>query len=242
MKGLFALLLLLNIGMFMWASWHKPPPAGTVSDARPPVNVDKLRLLSEATIPSQVPSPAAKPSNKDLSVLQPAKVCLTLGPFSTLVSTGAAAKRLKDLEIDHERRVHITKTIANYRVFLPPLRSRREAEEKRRQLMRLGFKDLYIIEEPGMQNAISLGVFSVKQNAWALARRLADRGINAKQETVYDTETVYWWDLTLDENKLAELGRMDWKTPKVRLQDRPCPASSAAKAVGHSAGQARVAG
>lgn len=223
MKGLFAFLLLLNIGMFMWGSWYKPPPPGAVHEARAPVNVDKMRLLSESVITPQVPSPAGKPSSEDLAMLRTARVCFALGPFSTLVSTGAAAETLKNLDIDHERRVNITKRIASYRVFLPPLRSRRDAEDKRRQLTRLGFRDHYIIEEPGMENAISLGVFSVKQNAWALARRLADEGISAKQETVYHTETVYWWDLTLAQKKLPDLRRVDWKSPKVQLQVRPCP-------------------
>lgn len=235
MKRLFASLLILNIGIFMWGSWHKPPPAGSVGEARPPVNTHRMRLLSESSVTPSAPSPGDKPSGDAVAMGRAGKVCLTLGPFATLVSTGRASQRLKGLGIAHKRRVHITKTIASYRVFLPRLHSRQAAEEKRRQLTRLGFKDHYIIEEPGMENAISLGVFSVRQNAWVLVRRLADKGIGAKQETVYSTETIYWWDLTLKRAKLAQLRGVQWKTPAVRLQDRSCPAESA-DTVGHAVG------
>lgn len=226
MRLLFACLLLLNIVIYMWGSWHKGPPPGSVDDARPPINADGMRLLSEITATRQSVSAGEAPQRAELAAPQAAKVCLALGPFTTSVRAQAAGKKLKSLGVNHQRRVNIRKTIASYRVFLPSVGSRRAAEQKREQLARLGFKDHYIVEEPGKENAISLGVFAVKQNAWALTRRLADHGISAKEEILYNTQTDFWWDLTLEQKDLAKLRRAHWENRRVQLRDRPCVARS----------------
>ncbi len=225
MKLLFASLLLLNIGIYMWGSWYKDPPAESVNNARPPINADKMQPLSE-TITTRRSVPVGDEPQRQDPAPPLAQLCLALGPFTTPTGAQAAGEKLEKLGVDHQRRVNITKTIASYRVFLPSLGSRRAAEQKREQLARLGFKDHYIIEEPGKENAISLGVFTVKQNAWAMTRRLADQGISAKEETLYHTETSYWWDLTLEQKDLAELRRTDWRNRSARLHDRPCVAGS----------------
>lgn len=225
MKLLFACLLLLNVGIYMWGSWYKGPPAGSVNDARPPIHADKMRLLSEIKVARRSVPAREEPKRRSVAP-QGTKVCLALGPFTTAVGAQAAGEKLKSLGIDHQQRVNIRKTIAGYRVFLSSLRSRQAAEQKRQQLTRLGFKDHYIIEEAGKKNAISLGVFAVKENAWALTHKLADHGISAKEETLYHTQTDYWWDLMLEEKDLAELRRADWENRKAQLRDRSCVAGS----------------
>lgn len=232
MKWLFAFLLLLNIGMFMWGSWYRAVPVGTLQELRPPLNAEKMRPLPVK--PSRPPEPPAPPVD-DRAAAQANVACVSVGPFALAVQAQAASDKLKQLGLDHRQREHIEKTVASYRVFLPSLASRRAAEDKRKQLTRLGFKDHYIIEEPGKENEISLGVFAVKRNASVQARQLAEKGIRARQETVYNMVTVYWFDLKLARDEVAKLRKLDWRDPKVGLQERPC-VKAPTKSVGEPRG------
>jgi hypothetical protein len=222
MKLLFGAMLLLNIGMFMWGSWYEAPPTGAVVDRRPPVNADKLRVLSAA---AEVPS--AEPTRPKLQpwALRAAgikRVCASVGPFPSVAMVRRAQSDLADLDLDHRQRQEVKKTVASYRVYLPPQVSRRAAQDKRKQLTSMGFKDHYIIDEPGRENAISLGVFAVERNAWILGRNLAEKGISPKQETLHHTETVYWLDLELEQETGEAVAKLEWEAPKVRIWDRAC--------------------
>ncbi len=223
MKLLFGAMLILNIAMFMWGSWFEAPSTQAVADRRAPVNPDKLRLLSaavEKTPPTEAAGPKLQPWA--LRAVEGQRVCASVGPFPTLAMAQRAQTDFAALGLEHRQRQEVTKSVASYRVYLPPQPSRQAAQEKRKQLTSLGFKDHYVIDEPGRENAISLGVFAVERNAWLLGRKLAEAGISAKQETLHHTETVYWLDLELEKETGETVAKLEWETPKVRIWDRAC--------------------
>lgn len=222
MKLLFGGMLLLNVAMFMWGSWYEAPPTRAVVDRRPSVNADKLRVLS-----AKAEAPAAKPTGPKLQpwALRPAgaeRACASVGPFPSVTMVRRAQSDLADLDVDHSQRQEVKKTVASFRVYLPPQGSRRAAQDKRKELTNMGFKDHYLLDEPGRENAISLGVFAVERNAWILGRKLAEKGISAKQETLHHTETVYWLDLEFRQETAEQFTKLEWEGPKIRIWDRAC--------------------
>ncbi|MFQ5756598.1 MAG: SPOR domain-containing protein [Acidiferrobacterales bacterium] len=222
MRWLFGTLVLLNVGLFMWGSWYQKGPVEGRLQLRPPVNAEKMGLLTESAARRQKPrDPAAAPT-RTIGVTQGGYACVSLGPFKTLDRAQAAAGTLERQALGYRRREQIERTTVSYRVLLPPLQSRAAAEKKRQQLSRLGFKEHYIIEEPGKENAISLGVFTIRQNAWALAQRLAEKGISTKQETLQEPVTRYWLDLKLGRADLAKLQALEWANVDVGLLERSC--------------------
>ena len=70
--------------------------------------------------------------------------------------------------------------------------------------------------------AQSLGVFAVERNAWILGRKLAEKGISAKQETLQHTENVYWLDLEFGQEAAQRFTQREWESPRVRIWDRAC--------------------
>ncbi len=222
MKLLFGAMLILNITMFMWGSWYEAPPTRAVVDRRPPVNAETLRVLSSAAeAPSAGPTgPRLRPWA--LRAVGSKRVCASVGPFPSMAMVRRTQSDLADLDLDHRQRQEVKKTVVSYRVYLPPQVSRRAAEDKREELTSMGFKDHYIIDEPGRKNAVSLGVFAVERNAWILGRELAEKGISAKQETLHHTETVYWLDLEFGQEAAARFTRREWESPKARIWDRAC--------------------
>ena len=222
MKLLFGTMLILNITMFMWGSWYEAPPTRAVVDRRAPVNAEKLRVLSAAAeVPPAGPTgPRLRPWA--LRAVGSKRVCASVGPFPSVAMVRRTQSDLVDLDLDHRQRQEVKKTIASYRVYLPPQVSRRAAEDKREQLTSMGFKDHYIIDEPGRENAVSLGLFAVERNAWILGRKLAEKGISAKQETLHHTETVYWLDLEFGQEATERFTQLEWESPRVRIWDRAC--------------------
>lgn len=214
MKRLFALLLLANAGLAMWGAWYRGSPDAQ-RHARPPVNAQSMRLLSE---PGAVPVPRAPASEPaPLSPLQPSTArdpaCFSIGPFHDVRRVHAALVKLSGSEWGAHERDESHPIARAYRVFLPPAPTFAAAEAKRRELTRLGVRDHYLIEERGERNAISLGVFSTQAAARRLAARLAKKGIAARIETLFHTEKQYWVDAQAPD--AAALAQVPWTSSEL---------------------------
>ena len=223
LKWIFAALVLANLGLWMWATWYKETLVEENRSASAPVSPEKLRLLNEPGekhTPRKV-SPFAKAGLRTGA----GTVCFHIGPFSDADIVTRAENRLKELELTYSRRQEETRTITGYLVYLPPLSSLEEVERKRQELTRLGFKDNALIQEEGMQNAISLGVFTVEANAETRVRELAAKKVSARMQPFELSRKRFWLDVAVNipSDTLAKLGQMDWEVP---VQEMACPAGT----------------
>lgn len=210
-RWLVAALVLANIGVFMWMRWHATP---LESPDEPPERAElapeKMRLLKEkgVRLVARAQTPAAPPVAAAPAVA--AKMCARLGPFATEDEAARAAGVLGEREIRFERQKEERRSVTGYRVILPPFASRQAAEAKRQELNRLGFRDHAVIQEEGMVNALSLGLYAIEANAQRHLRQLAARGVKARLQPLHQTRTVYWLDLRLDEPLIAGLRKEKW--------------------------------
>lgn len=67
-------------------------------------------------------------------------------------------------------------TVKNYRVYLPPFKSRRGAEQKAHELRARGIRDVAIVLSGSLKNAVSLGVYASKANVEKRVASLARLG------------------------------------------------------------------
>ncbi len=227
MRFVFALLVLANVGLYMWATWYKDPlPIAT--PVRPEIAPQKMRLLSE---------PGVKLTTRKAGPPPPAPVqvvdghsCFAVGPFARKDAAQAAVSQLQSWQIAAVLRSEQEQLTAAYRVYLPPFPSRQDAERKRRELTRLGFTDHAVIHEEGLDNAISLGLFAVEANARLRMRQLQVKGVTALVETLPATRDLYWLDFggavkdgQLGGVAVTALSAHPWGTD-VHLYPRACPA------------------
>lgn len=229
MRWAVGLLLILNIGLYMWGSWYEIPRSSIGPESRPPVNADKLRPLS-----GRLPGPRGSAVQGGLT--DGTRRCAVLGPFDTAAQVEAVAEILTQQGFTGPRQRQLQERAASYRVYLPSLGSRQAAERRRTQLTKLGFKDHYIIDERDRENAISLGVFASQQNAAAHARQLSEKGVKAKLETVYGLQTTHWLDLELGAEELGRLRSLPLEAPRAQLSERPCVGLDGEKARTQEAG------
>lgn len=227
MKWLFGFLILANIGLLMWGSWyHQPLVSLTPPSPRPVVAPEKLKLLSEPGV-RLVVRPPTPISRSDTA----ARNCYRLGPFANVEQLRLAGSKLENWGVAYERATEYETQGVAYRVYLPPLASVEVAEARRRELTRLGFRDHALIQnETGMENAISLGLFSVEQNARARIRQLSTKGVKAAIQAVPNVRPIYWLALTgpaeeatIGPVPAARFAEEDWGTPGATLHQAACP-------------------
>lgn len=216
-KWLFALLVLANVGLWLWTTGVRHDGTPPAEGARAPLHPDKMRLLDEpgaALVPH-----AAAPS---------ATACYRIGPFDDAGLASAAGARLEELLLAYDRRTEEQPVVTGYRVFLPPLSSREAAEKKRRELVRLGFKDSAVMQEEGAPNAISLGLFTVEANARKRLRALAAKKVEAQLQTLTQARRAHWLMLGPADNLagvVARLRETDWGDAGVKIEEISCPAA-----------------
>ncbi len=224
-KWLLALLILANVGLWLWMTGFRQGDGAAVEGPRPTIQLEKLRLLTEPGVRVQERAPDAPAAP---ALANAAAACYRLGPFADDAATEKAIGVLKQIPLAYERQREDEPVVTGYRVYLPPLASREVAEKKRRQLTRLGFKDHSLIQEEGLQNAISLGQFTVEANAQKHLRALAAKKVEAQIQTLTQTRTRHWLTLGPAENLAGALPRLreaDWGNAGTKLEETPCPAA-----------------
>jgi hypothetical protein len=225
MKWVFAILILANLGFWMWGSWYHAPPESDGPRPRQPMAAEKMNLLPRSDValrrlPSKktVARKSEIPSTRIKSIAQ--GHCYRIGPFTQLAHVDRAGVWLKSREFTYTQRREEQKTVGSYRVYLPPLSSKRAAESKRHELTRLGFRDHALIQE-GDRYAISLGVYSVEANARRHLQKLKVKGVKAKIAPLAEFSEVYWLDLRdpgeaqADVDTLTILKQEDWGVARV---------------------------
>jgi hypothetical protein len=237
MKWVFAILVLANLGFWLWASGIREPQGEPVVSARPALAPEKMKLLAEPGV-KLAPRPKPRPQQPRPAEPEPtaategrresAGACYRVGPFADVESADKAGAVLTELNVSFVRELEEQRRVASQRVYLPSLPTKEAAEAKRRELTRLGFRDHALIEEEGMQNAISLGVFSVEANARRHMKALAAKGIEARIEPLYQIRTGHWLALrpvapASGGDPLAVLRERKWEAPNVKLTEAPCP-------------------
>jgi hypothetical protein len=226
MRWVFAALVLANIGLLMWATWYRegmgegtPPRAVFHPEQMVPLNAPGVTLRARK---NERPEPS-------LVATKPRPRCVSLGPFVTAELADKTAAFLAGDKIEGTRRTEERKVEASYWVHLAPFASRAQAEQRLKEIERLGIRDVLIMPDADGSPAISLGLFTHADNAQNRLQELARKGVQAKQEIRYRTEMLTWFDLRLPEPADATLARLratDWKAPDIEVRDAPCAPES----------------
>lgn len=229
MRWLLALLALANVALFMWGSWYKDANLPRQPLAQVDINPEQMRLISDPSVKLVPRKPNRPPA---IETLQPVKrVCHTVGAFSSTRSAMKAGTRLKKAGLEYSLRTEQSRE-TRYQVYIPSLKSRSAARAMQAKLNRLGFRDNALMQQKGMNNAISLGWFKVKANAIQLQRNLKRKGIRSKRRTIKQVRSRFWLDVPTDDTKLGLLRRIKWKQKNVSVEETTCAHAPTAAVAG----------
>ncbi len=208
MKWFFALLVLANVGMYLWATGHKTSDSTPV---RSTVNANGMELLSEL--------PAARNNRSSGS-------CYRVGPFSDESGSIKAVETLNKLSVPYTALAIKKREVRAYRVYLGPFNTSEQVERQRNVLRNSGINEHYVKSERAAQDLISLGLFSQQARADEFMRELIKKDVHAKtRPETRKLGPTYWLELHDVESNQGVLGVLretQWAGDRARLRVFPC--------------------
>ena len=208
MKWVFALLVVANVGMYLWATGHKTVD---VTSIRASVNADGMRLLSEL--------PAARKNRG-------ANSCYRIGPFSDEGGSIKAVETLNKLSVPYTALTIGKREVRAYRVFLGPFNTSEQIERQRNILRSSGINEYYVKSERATEDLISLGLFSQQARADEFMQELIKKDVRAKTRPENRTLGPTYWlelhDVKSNPETLGILRETQWSGDRARLRVFPC--------------------
>jgi SPOR domain len=181
MKWLFWIVLLANLIFFSFIQWGELL-IGENKDLKhkPPLNVEKIKLLGEPTA-APAPAPALSVPSAVLATSQDQQaftdVCMEWGEFSGTDSVRATAA-LATLKLTDKLAQRQTEYAVGYWVYIPPAKNRAEMDKNIAELKAHDIKDYFTVQDAGKwKGAISLGVFKTDNAARKVFDTLRAKGV-----------------------------------------------------------------
>lgn len=128
------------------------------------------------------------------------RICYTYGPIPNQEESNLFSKWLDDRNIQYEQRQTDEQGKQLFWVYLAQRESHEKAVAAIKDLRQKGVKDVRLIRQGDLLNAISLGLFSSQA---AVNRRLSEIKTKGYQSVVVpysDGKTVYWFDVAVVQN------------------------------------------
>ncbi len=228
MRALFLLLVLANLMFFAWAQVSREGAGGGNPNARLEIAPESIKLLKAAG--QLVPGQPKAPGKAILPALPRGApgACMEWGIFAGPAVARAEAA-LANLELAPERIERTVTDAGGYWVYMPPQKTRAEADRKVGELRDLGVTEFFVVQEPAKWRfAISLGIFRTEEAAQAFLARLKERGVRtaiaARRENFL--KQVVFHVREPGETTVARLAIMQLEFPGTELKAGPCPSAA----------------
>ncbi len=164
MRLLFFILLLANAGVLAYFSLQ-PAAEGRVARPHSPLRPEAIRIQGETPHPPPASSAAA------------AKTACFEWSGLTDANVSRAQAALEQLGL---RDKLVLANTSDQWVYIPPLKTRAEAEKKLAELKALGIDDGQVVEgDPQWLHAISLASFASSEEAQFYLKQLRDKGVKS---------------------------------------------------------------
>jgi hypothetical protein len=202
-RALIVVLVALNLGVAAW--WLlRPAPAPAPAPVSEQGGVP-LKLLpmpagnAVATVAPTATADAPEATAAAVAEVAPASpaaaaplACLRLGPFAdrdaAQVAQAGLGPLLRDAAIREE-----PGEAAGYRVILPPLADRAQAQAVAARIGAAGFQDFLILSQGAEANAIALGAYRSRDTAERRADTLRAAGFPAELRAQGTAGASRWW-------------------------------------------------
>jgi hypothetical protein len=227
MKLAFLLLVLINLALFAWQQgvFGRYAESGREPEriARQ-IEADRFRVLSEAEVKTlrerATPAPRAAGAPLDMTTAQ---ACVEFGDF-TAADMSRVETALVKLGLGARQTARVSEVAGGYFVYLPPFKTRAEADKRLEELRKLGVRDITVIADGPLRLGLGLGSFRDAEAARAHLAVVEKSG--AKGARVADkpsTISVTRFQMReIDAPTAAQIAAIQKEFPAQSL--RPCPA------------------
>ncbi len=241
MKWVAAVLLVVNVLVFLGISNHQVESVQFGGEARQDINRDSMLLLKEAVPDAPAPSaggredPAAAGPGRagDDGTLSDAEsamlpegehVCVRVGPFHRDEHWDGAREWVRQQPWASARERSASRELRAVRVYLGPFGSGDSAQSTMEMLAQKDLDHFYYLREG--KGRISLGYFTQEELALRYVEYLQDQQeVDARSQPEYRTlGPLFWLDVTAESGFLGQLLERDWLAEGVRVSEKACDA------------------
>ena len=198
-RALLVLLIVINLGVAAW--WATRAPAAPPPAAAQPAGVPRLQLLSEAPRrPAPRPAATVAPVSDapvtaaSAATTDTATQCFSFGPFPSPAALRRAHARVQTQAVRTQVR-EVAGAATGWRVFMPPMPTRAEAQATVERMRAAGLEDLMVIAEGSEANAIALGRYRGEDAAKRRQAALQKAGFTAQIAPLGAIATQGWVDV-----------------------------------------------
>ena len=153
----------------------------------------------------------------------PALTCLHAAGFKDAGTADEAARWLRSRNAEsvtvHKEKSQATKW---YRVYLPPLASRREATTLMHEIRGRGVRDIGIVGVGSLANAISFGVYRREDNMRRRVARLKEMGYSVQFEAKKETIETFAVEAHIRDGRYALTAAWEAQHPRRSLRRVEC--------------------
>ena len=232
MRALFLLLVLANLLFFAYAHVTREGTGAENPIERLQIAPDKIKLLkaAEPAPPDKpkTPGKAIPPAPPKSASAAPA-ACMEWGIFAG-PGVARAEAALARLELPAGRIERTVTDAGGYWVYMPPLKTKAEADRKVGELKALGVTEFFLVQDAGQwRNAISLGIFRTEEAAQVFLAKLKERGVrsaNAARRENFLKQVVFYVREPNDAT-VARLTLIQQEFAGSELKAGPCPPAAA---------------
>ncbi|MGH8619376.1 MAG: SPOR domain-containing protein [Burkholderiales bacterium] len=172
MRALFLLLLLANLGFYVYMTYLRGSPGDDAQIALLQISPEKMRIAK----PGAPPPARGEPKSEPAPALPQA--CIEWGPFDAS-DRKFAEPQLAALALGDRLSVRDVGD-GSFWVYIPPLKTKPEADRKSAEVRARGVTDFSILPGEGpWQWAISFGVYRNEDNAKSRLAQLREKGIRS---------------------------------------------------------------
>ena len=183
-------------------------------------------MESEPAKPSTAPEPTAKEPVVDTPDSKSgAEVCYRLGPVLKQTDINGVQAWLDARGITATSHSTQQDKITLHWVYLPPLRTRAEAEEQANRMRKDGIEDIHILSRGKMSNAISLGVFNKRSSVKRRLDQLGEKGYIATVGTRSRTKNITWFNAILSADTAFPMPDFGKKFLSLKVEPTDCGSS-----------------
>ena len=209
MKWVFLVLVVANVGLYLWVNSHQTYNAVSVVGGETDINVEVMELVHERQ---------ARRINEEVFE------CMRIGPFSTADTFSRASRLLINEGFGFTRSVFSARELRNFRVYLGPFTTQAAKETAERRLKQQGL-DYYAHEDKEGELLSVAGLFSEGEAAGAYVAELKEVGLDAKARSEVRILGPWRWLEVADavtEERRNTLRGIEWGDAKAQVAGVPC--------------------
>ena len=209
MKWVFLVLVVANVGLYLWVNSHQTDNAVPVAGGETDINVEVMELVHERQ---------ARRINEEVFE------CMRIGPFSTADTFSRASRLLINEGFGFTRSVFSARELRNFRVYLGPFTTQAAKETAERRLKQQGL-DYHVYEDKEGELLSVAGLFSEGEAAGAYVAKLKGVGLDAKARSEVRVLGPWRWLEVADavtEERRNTLRGIELGDAKAQVASVPC--------------------